>query len=79
MKMSKCPDLVFSTRHPIKAWDEIQKNKDIIPDLDEIIKTSNRSKASANFVGINGTNTNEPITNKSLYYARYVDKDGVIK
>ena len=62
MKMSKCPDLVFSTRHPIKAWDEIQKNKDIIPDLDEIMKNANRAKANQNFTGINGTNTNTRAT-----------------
>lgn len=79
MRMDKCPSLVFATRHPIKAWEEIQNNKDLIPDLDAIILRSNKSKIKQPFVNINTTNTNEQIQNgNALYYAKYII-DGQVK
>lgn len=79
MRMDKCPTLVFATRHPIKAWEEIQNNKDLIPDLDEIIVRGNKSKAKAPFANTTTTNTGEQIQNgNSLYYAKYII-DGQVK
>lgn len=40
MFQDRVPDICFATRHPIKDWDAIKDNPDLIPDLDRIMQAS---------------------------------------
>ena len=40
MFQDRVPDICFATRHPIKDWDTIKDNPDLIPDLDRIMQAS---------------------------------------
>ena len=77
MRSDKIPTMVFATRHPIKAWDAIKNNTDLIPDLNKIIASGVTSKTKSPFMNVTTTNDNAAIAG-SLYYAKYL-VDGKLK
>ena len=77
MKSDKTPSMVFATRHPIKAWEEIKNNTDLIPDLPALIASGVTSKTKSAFANVTTTNDNAAIAG-ALYYAKYL-VDGKVK
>ena len=59
-RQGKIPNLVFATRHPIQAWEQILADEgntlDLIPDLDKIIVKGIATKANMGFSSVKTTN-----------------------
>ena len=49
MLQDRVPDICFATRHPVKDWDTIKDNPDLIPDLDRIMASGSKNKRNAPF------------------------------